>query len=809
MQIHRLRLTNFRQHADTTLSFGEGLTGIIGPNGAGKTTLLEAIAWAMYGTQAARGTRDSIRRRNAPPRSRVEVELDFVLGAQRYRVVRSLQQAALYQDGELAPIANSNGAVTDKVTRLLGMTRGEFFNTYFTGQKELAIMASMTAPDRARFLSRVLGYERLAIVQIRLREDRSALKASLATAETGLIDLETLKEEERGASGRIAVAEQAMKTAKVAAARADLAAAERRPVWQQWESRREEVQSVETDLNIAVHQAVEARRAFEELDRDLAEAVTAATKRDELLPQLAQWDGLVETRDRLDREAQAYAGRRAVEAQLTEVRASLGELEKRLGQLPTEPLLQAARDKAAGSVSLAEKSQMDLDEEQKRWHLDQQDAATKRTSLLKQFEDYQKQVARLKEAGPVSICPTCGKPLGKEYEKVLDDLETSLAEVVQEGNFYKRRIAQLAAEPAELAKAKAAAEVADRIQKADHVAVVRAEAGVAERERLRLRALQDEERATALAAELAATPTSYDELEHRRIRDRLAALEPARTQLARLSAVADRAPTLVPKAAAAELAHSRFETIIAERRARLVTLGWSAELHEQAKQAFQEAEQAIQAAQIGTVRSELERKAAEEHRAAVARRREERDARAVEIDRLRGEVIFHQELDRAFTDLRDELNAALRPDLSDAASSLLHDLTNGRYADLEITEDYIPAIVDDGEPKTVVSGGEEDIANLALRLAISQMIADRAGQPFSLLILDEVFGSLDEERRTAVMDLLRTLADRFPQVILITHIESVRDGFDRVIRIDYDVERGIASAREERPTTDEAPHVAA
>ena len=44
MQIERLRLVNFRQHEDTEIVFGAGLTGIIGPNGSGKTTLLEAIA---------------------------------------------------------------------------------------------------------------------------------------------------------------------------------------------------------------------------------------------------------------------------------------------------------------------------------------------------------------------------------------------------------------------------------------------------------------------------------------------------------------------------------------------------------------------------------------------------------------------------------------------------------------------------------------------------------------------------------------------------------------------------------------------
>ena len=127
MQINRVRLCNFRQHESTELELGAGLTGIIGPNGAGKTTILEAIAWAMYGMPAARGSRDTIRRRGAPPRSRVEVELEFTLGAHLYRVLRTLTGAELYQDGDPAPIANSIGAVTERVTRLLGMTRDEFF----------------------------------------------------------------------------------------------------------------------------------------------------------------------------------------------------------------------------------------------------------------------------------------------------------------------------------------------------------------------------------------------------------------------------------------------------------------------------------------------------------------------------------------------------------------------------------------------------------------------------------------------------------------------------------------------------------
>jgi exonuclease SbcC len=182
------------------------------------------------------------------------------------------------------------------------------------------------------------------------------------------------------------------------------------------------------------------------------------------------------------------------------------------------------------------------------------------------------------------------------------------------------------------------------------------------------------------------------------------------------------------------------------------------------------------------------------HRGEVARRREDRDRRAVLVERLTDELLLQHELDRALGDLRTDLNNTLRPDLSELASGFLRDLTTGRYTDLELDEDYIATIVEEGEAKPVISGGEEDVANLALRLAISQMIAERAGQPLSLLVLDEIFGSLDEERRASVVDLLRNLADRFPQVILITHIESVRDGFDRVIRLTYDVEQRVARA---------------
>ena len=49
------------------------------------------------------------------------------------------------------------------------------------------------------------------------------------------------------------------------------------------------------------------------------------------------------------------------------------------------------------------------------------------------------------------------------------------------------------------------------------------------------------------------------------------------------------------------------------------------------------------------------------------------------------------------------------------------------------------------------------------------------------------------------MDLLRSLADRFPQVILITHIDLAAESFDRIIRVGYDAAKGVAVVQDGGP----------
>ena len=214
MRLHRLQLQNFRQHAESVVTFETGLTGIIGTNGSGKTTLLEAIAWALYGNSATRGTRDSIRFTRAAPRSPVRVELDFELAGHRYHIIRGLTNAELYLDGASQPIANSITGVNELLQRRLGMSRAEFFNTYFTGQKELNVMAAMGPSERAQFLSRVLGYEKLRTAQQLVRDRRRLISAETAGLRSAMPDADVVARLLADSEHRLALARQASTAAE-------------------------------------------------------------------------------------------------------------------------------------------------------------------------------------------------------------------------------------------------------------------------------------------------------------------------------------------------------------------------------------------------------------------------------------------------------------------------------------------------------------------------------------------------------------------------------------------------------------------
>ncbi len=799
MELHRLRLVNFRQHSDTELEFGAGITGIIGPNGSGKTTILEAIAWALYGAQAARGDKDSIRRIGAKGRAGVEVELEFRLGPHEYRVTRSLSTAALHQDGRL--VANSLKTVTDKLGQALGMTHQEFFSTYFTGQKELKVMAALGKTERAAFLSQVLGYERLRLAQERVREVRNTLAAELRGLESALPDPQALAEQRRGAEARLAAARETTAAAEAARAAAQQLLAREEPRWNQWTARRERTLSLDGERRMA-QQGVEVRRQeFQRLDKELADALKAREQLKQLEAELAPVARLKREVADLELLQREEAARRAEQAQQDELARAIRGLEQRIGDLAeAAAALERAETDARGKAERLEAAEAAAAEQRATWVRESEYAATKRTELLKQYDEVKEQRDRIAQLGPEGECPTCRRPLGDEHAVVLGILDRQLQAIVDDGKYFRQRLEQLAEPPAAVSGLEGHRDALreESRRASERAGELRAQAEERARARGELEAAR--RRAAALERRLAKRRSGYDSARHDAVRAELLKLEPVALEAAALEERAQRAESLVREAELAEQALSVAERRVHQLADAVAAEGFSEERFRLAKDRYDRALGTLREAELALVEARGDLTRAEGDVQETGRREEERAARERDIVLHKTRHRLHNELDRAFSDLRAELNAAMRPEIAELASGFLADLTDGRYQEIDLTEDYDVTILEEGVPKPVISGGEEDVANLVLRLAISQMIAERAGQPLSLLVLDEIFGSLDEARRQHVVGLLRRLADRFPQVILITHIEQVREGLDRVIRVDFDPARGTSVVRDDAAT---------
>jgi exonuclease SbcC len=140
------------------------------------------------------------------------------------------------------------------------------------------------------------------------------------------------------------------------------------------------------------------------------------------------------------------------------------------------------------------------------------------------------------------------------------------------------------------------------------------------------------------------------------------------------------------------------------------------------------------------------------------------------------------------------------PLLAAITERLLRDVTDGKYDHVMFDEDYGIRVFDGDQcfPLEGFSGGERDVVALCARLAMSELIGSAATRPPRFLVLDEVFGSLDSDRRAQLLTTLGTLAAsaHVQQMFIISHVDDVqqspvmneawtieeRDGVSRVIR---------------------------
>jgi exonuclease SbcC len=734
MRLTRLYLRNYRVFEDELdLAVPAGLVGIYGPNGAGKSALIESIRFGLYGK--ARTPNDQIRTTgvNADCVTEIEFEHEGHLYVVRRRItgVNHTMRAEAHCNG--AQVAEGVRDVATYVHSVIGMDDTSFRSSVFAEQKQVAAFSGQRPQQRRDLVLRLLGITPLDRARDAARADAKAARGDHDRLSARLPDLGEL--EELVAAARLLAETSA---ASVAAADAELVTAT----------------STADAAEVELERLADVHRTWTELVAD-GKAAAATLKE------------ATERVEALEAEVAALAG---LEAELSTLRPRVEGIDALEALLAAEVALAAvpaAVEPAAPEPAVAEEARARAEA-----------AAAAAAELSGSLKGAQAELARAEaaasrsaELSPDEDCPVCGQSLGEAFEQVVEHRSREVAEAQQ-------RITDLRAAASE---ASAAAKVAAAEAEAAVRALAEAQqAWSAWEHHVARRSEAEAAVAAARSHPFLATyagPVTADELADRRR---------AVKEVDRLEARLERAPQV---AAELEVVRSRAAEAAATREAlleKVKALGFDTAQLEAAKTARANARQALKVAAdaAGTARQQAATAAAAVELATT--RLDDGKAQHADIADLAERSRHLGRLGDLLHDFRNNVVATVGPRLAAQAAELFAELTDHEYDQLEVdAETYEIQIRDGGRTFGMdrFSGSEVDLANLALRVAISEHVRFQSGGAVGLLVLDEVFGPLDDERKERMLLALERLRGRFRQVLVVTHDSAIKEQLPAAIQV--------------------------
>ena len=743
MQLTRLYLRNYRVYEDELdLPLPPGLVGIYGANGTGKSYLLESVLWTLFG----RTRTDKRDVRTSGVNAECVTEVEFEHEGHLYLVRRTITgvNSTVKAEAHADRLQVAEG-ITDTRTyvhSILGMDDAAFRASVFAEQKQLTAFSLQAPNERKKLVLQLLGITPLDAARDLVRKDARLTQEQFKRTRELLPEL-------GGLEAAAADAEQQALAAEAAIAPLEQELAEVRGRLEVAQTRADDLEGVGREYE---NVTTEGKGVRAEHDR-AAQRVAA------LEEELAALDAGAARLVALEPDA---AGLTAAEARLRLVEV-LADAERKLAglELADEPPLpdDAGHDAARAAADSAREALADVG--------GRLSAAVADASRAREAVD------RSNELSGEADCPLCGQALGDAFEQVQAHRATEVAQADERARALQSERVALA-ETAEAAEARArtlaaelkAAQKARAAWEKGRDKHVEAEAVRAEA-RVQLDPPLAEGEAEALTAEVARRRQAAEEC--RRLEGRLERRSTARHELDaerdRLAGAAGRLEALREKLRALAF---KPEDLSAARAART-----------EAAAAVEAASSRAQGAQLQATQARAQAQAAAE-RLADGRAQHARIAEVGEEARHLGRTA---ELMGTF---RNTVVGAVGPRLSAQAAELFAQLTDHEYDDLQVDpETYEIRIVDRGIDYGMdrFSGSETDLANLALRVAISEHVRFQSGGAVGLLVLDEVFGSLDPDRKARMLMALERLRGRFRQVLVVTHDADIKEELPHAIEV--------------------------
>ena len=838
----RLALRNFMSYTDIhepLLFDGIRIACLSGENGAGKSTLLDAITWALWGySRAGAGSAQQLVHAG---KTDMEVEFEFRLAGETYRVVRkwtaprgrgagtSLLELSV-QDGEsFRSISGNTIRETDaSIVKLLRMSYATFTNSAFILQGRADAFTTRTPAERKQVLADILElseYDRFqerAREEVRRRENRHReLADRVREADTELqgrptyqaerdrLEAEIAVLDERLLRGDAALRELQEEATRLAARERELADAGQRANQAQAEVDRQRNQIAEHEnairlLRVTLNNAdqieqgaaelARTRQAHETLNQKLHELTPLAEERSRLSGAIATARARLEgdlraQQQHLDRYEQDALRVREHERALAKAHADQDQLAVlQARQAEVEQALGAKREEAAG-------------------------LRVANDGLRKEMRDLK---AKIDTVTTEPICPICRSQLdpasrdrltreytaeGKAQRARFDENQARTRElegVIAQHTADQKRLAE---ETVQLVGAERRLATAEHALASAQAAAREVEAASAQRavleDQLARHAYAEPEVARLREVEARIEALGYDTATHRRIRAELTGLLQYE-QLNQELAGARQAMTLREDALQqARSSLASWQQRLDEDRARIASLRAEVRDLPALRERVAAAERAVAQLRREHTTASSTLGEARQRLAYLDRLAEGRADRLRELDEVLREKGLFSDLTVAFgkNGLQAMLIETAIPEIQDEANRLLAQMTAGKmHVELKTQRERasgdgqietLDVVINDNlgsRPYEMYSGGEAFRVNFALRIALSRLLAQRAGAKLETLVIDEGFGSQDQEGRERLIEAIKSVEDEFGMILVITHLDDLKERFP--VRID-------------------------
>lgn len=828
----RLTLQNFMSYrAETTVDFSDiTLACLSGNNGAGKSALLDAMTWAIWGKSRASSDRHVI----SLGETQMEVTFVFRLGQRDYRVYRrrtlngrpTLEFDSRPADGdEWGSITGDSIRDTERrIVDTVKMDYDTFITSAFLMQGKADTFTAKSPGERKKILGDILNLgdydeltqmardaERSAKARVdNVRQQIEAIERQLAERPQLKSRLDEVEKDLSGAGEKLAVAYQdleglvAMLQSLEAVARARTSSAER--------LERSEARLLEVTKRLADDRA------------ERTELQTLAERESEIVNGHEQ---LIQTRALLQQFNDALQKRQPLQRQQSEIEAELQREESRI--LREIDRLNTQVESADKQLKDLEKSRLELERLEResrkaepkltqfdaklseQRELDQSVALleSENVRLKSEMKTIEGRMAALDEGD--ATCPICRRPLADgDHQHIRDDWHRDGKEL---GDTYRANKATITEANSSLKNLKAEIQVLTGIRdrQLSQTQVInrlqddlKQERQLAENHRDAAQArdaLQKSHREISFAAEIRARLVDvkealdaipYDPRAHTESQASLKQLEPFEVEFRKLEASRVKLEMLVPRIIDSENQIASLNEEIKRDRVDIATYD---------KQLADVESTQARHATIKTQINEIERRrdAAQGERGSIIAQltrldsqAEERRALQADVKRSGDDQSAYRELVTAFgrNGIQAMVIETVLPELQEGANELLRRMSTGHLhvefhstrqaISTDNTIETLDIIIRDenGErPYDLFSGGEAFRVDFAIRVALSKLLARRAGATVDLLVIDEGFGTQDSRGRDGLIEALHSVESDFASILVITHIDEIRDLF--------------------------------